>query len=181
MQTSLLPLSLYTNAILSKSINALSVKWSAYTFKTYLHLNETTYSKSLCFVHFYRHDFHRFNIVSSYCLALVSVYLLYCTVSSCIKASFCPIVDINECSALPSVCDVNNNCQNKVGSYLCTRKPGFVGNEKTCQGICKFYFKLHEAFTVTLQVVYYLKSTKIFDNENKEIENAGRFGHMKRA
>ena len=50
-----------------------------------------------------------------------------------------------------------------------------------CQGICKFYFKLHEAFTVTLQVVYYLKSTKIFDNENKEIENVGRFGHMKRA
>ena len=123
------------------------------------------FSKSLCFVHFYGHDFHRFNNVSRYCLALVSVYLLYCTVSSCIKASFCPIVDINDCSALPSICDVNTNCQNKVGSYLCTRKPGFVGNEKTCQGICKFYFKLHEAFTVTLQVVYYLKRTKIFDNE----------------
>ena len=30
-------------------------------------------------------------------------------------------------------------------------------------------------------MVYYLKSTKIFDNENKEIENVGRFGHMKRA
>ena len=141
------------------------MKWSAYTFKTYLHLNETTYSKSLCVLFIFTDMTSTGSILFqvNYCLALVSVYLLYCTVSSCIKASFCPIVDINECSALPSVCDVNTNCQNKVGSYLC--KPGFVGNEKTCQGICKFYFKLHEAFTVTLQVVYYLKSTKIFDNE----------------
>ncbi|KAM7434374.1 hypothetical protein ABFA07_015548 [Porites harrisoni] len=43
--------------------------------------------------------------------------------------------DIDECSAIPSVCDVNANCQNKVGSYLCTCKPGFVGDGKTCSRV----------------------------------------------
>ena len=48
------------------------------------------------------------------------------------KAFLFAFIDIDECSAIPSVCDVNANCQNKVGSYLCTCKPGFVGDGKTC-------------------------------------------------
>ena len=44
------------------------------------------------------------------------------------------LLDINECSVSPSVCDVNANCQNNVGSYVCLCKPGFSGNGKTCKG-----------------------------------------------
>ena len=44
-------------------------------------------------------------------------------------------IDINECIVSPSICHVNANCQNYEGSYLCSCKPGFSGNGKTCQGI----------------------------------------------
>ena len=44
------------------------------------------------------------------------------------------IIDINECSASPSVCDSNANCQNTNGSYLCSCNVGFTGDGKTCRG-----------------------------------------------
>ena len=43
-------------------------------------------------------------------------------------------IDINECSASPATCDVNAICQNTKGSYLCSCKPGFTGDGKTCKG-----------------------------------------------
>ena len=42
--------------------------------------------------------------------------------------------DIDECTASSPVCDVNANCINTRGSYLCSCKTGFSGNGKTCQG-----------------------------------------------
>lgn len=47
---------------------------------------------------------------------------------------FFVIVDINECSVLGPVCDVNAKCENIIGSYLCSCKSGFFGNGKTCTG-----------------------------------------------
>ena len=44
------------------------------------------------------------------------------------------VLDINECSASIPVCDVNANCQNTVGSYVCSCKAGFTGDGKTCAG-----------------------------------------------
>ena len=44
------------------------------------------------------------------------------------------LIDINECSASPAQCDVNANCQNNEGSYLCSCKAGFTGDGKTCLG-----------------------------------------------
>ncbi|CAH3020496.1 unnamed protein product [Porites evermanni] len=41
--------------------------------------------------------------------------------------------DIDECSATSPVCDVNANCTNTRGSYLCTCKIGFSGDGKTCK------------------------------------------------
>ena len=43
-------------------------------------------------------------------------------------------LDIDECSASPSVCDINANCSNTRGSYYCTCKPGLTGDGKNCQG-----------------------------------------------
>ena len=43
-------------------------------------------------------------------------------------------LDINECSASPSVCDSNANCQNTKGSYLCSCNVGFNGDGRTCKG-----------------------------------------------
>ena len=42
--------------------------------------------------------------------------------------------DINECTALPSACHVNAQCNNTIGSYRCTCNPGYTGNGKTCTG-----------------------------------------------
>ena len=44
------------------------------------------------------------------------------------------LIDINECSGSPSVCDVNANCQNNKGSYVCSCKVGFTGDGKVCKG-----------------------------------------------
>ncbi len=41
---------------------------------------------------------------------------------------------MDECSASISVCDVNADCQNTVGSYICSCKAGFTGDGKTCTG-----------------------------------------------
>ena len=43
-------------------------------------------------------------------------------------------VDVDECTSSCPVCDENANCKNTRGSYICSRKLGFTGDEKTCQG-----------------------------------------------
>ena len=48
-------------------------------------------------------------------------------------------LDIDECSASPSVCDINANCSNARGSYSCTCKAGFTGDGKNCQGRRKYF------------------------------------------
>ena len=48
--------------------------------------------------------------------------------------SLLSVIDIDECSASIPVCDVNGNCQNTRGSYVCSCKAGFAGDGKTCAG-----------------------------------------------
>ena len=55
-------------------------------------------------------------------------------------------IDINECSASPAPCDVNANCQNTKGSYLCSCKPGFTGDGKTCKGRKPIIVSKHNNF-----------------------------------
>ena len=43
-------------------------------------------------------------------------------------------LDVDECSAVTGVCDVNSNCQNTAGSYICSCNTGFTGDGKTCTG-----------------------------------------------
>ena len=44
------------------------------------------------------------------------------------------LLDIDECSASPSVCDINANCSNTRGSYICTCNAGYNGDGKSCHG-----------------------------------------------
>ncbi|XP_048589459.1 fibrillin-1 [Nematostella vectensis] len=45
-------------------------------------------------------------------------------------------IDIDECAvSRDSPCDKNAECNNTVGSYKCTCKPGYTGDGKTCQDI----------------------------------------------
>ena len=46
-------------------------------------------------------------------------------------------VDDDECLKTPPVCDINANCKNTLGSYLCSCEEGFKGDGKTCQGKIK--------------------------------------------
>ncbi|XP_068736629.1 uncharacterized protein [Montipora capricornis] len=41
--------------------------------------------------------------------------------------------DVNECTASSPVCHVNATCNNTLGSYRCTSKPGYAGDGKTCK------------------------------------------------
>ena len=34
--------------------------------------------------------------------------------------------DIDECNAFPSSCPIYANCENILGSYHCSRRPGFL-------------------------------------------------------
>ena len=50
---------------------------------------------------------------------------------------FMLFVDDDEYVKTPPVCDINANCKNTLGSYLCSCKEGFQGDGKTCQGKIK--------------------------------------------
>ena len=41
-------------------------------------------------------------------------------------------IDIDECNASPSFCPVNADCENTLGSYRCSCRPGFLGNATNC-------------------------------------------------
>ena len=47
------------------------------------------------------------------------------------------VLDIDECGAPSPVCDINANCSNTRGSYICTCRAGYTGDGKTCQGRIK--------------------------------------------
>ena len=49
-------------------------------------------------------------------------------------------LDIDECDIETDTCDVNADCNNTVGSFICTCHSGFSGNGETCEG---FYLYLH--------------------------------------
>ena len=51
-------------------------------------------------------------------------------------------VDDDECLKTPPVCDINANCKNTLGSYLCSCREGFKGDGKTCQGKIKLKRKM---------------------------------------
>ena len=50
------------------------------------------------------------------------------------------LLDIDECSASPSLCEINAICHNTRGSYYCTCKSGFTGDVTTCQGRTKCFY-----------------------------------------
>ena len=49
---------------------------------------------------------------------------------------FCYFVDVDECEADISDCDVNAKCINTEGSHNCTCQSGFAGNGTSCEGAC---------------------------------------------
>ena len=50
------------------------------------------------------------------------------------------IKDINECDLDLDDCSINANCDNTIGSYICTCKPGFDGTGDSCDGVFSFSF-----------------------------------------
>ena len=43
-------------------------------------------------------------------------------------------LDIDECSTVADICDINAVCKNTQGSYTCTCKAGYTGDGQTCSG-----------------------------------------------
>ena len=50
-------------------------------------------------------------------------------------------LDVDECSSIADICDVNAACKNTKGSYTCTCKAGYTGDGQTCSGkmFCNVY------------------------------------------
>ena len=49
--------------------------------------------------------------------------------------SFFFLTDIDECKTYLGKCHVNATCNNTNGSHVCTCKPGYTGNGRSCTGI----------------------------------------------
>ena len=47
-------------------------------------------------------------------------------------------VDINECEDDPEICDINANCINTIGSYMCSCSSGYTGDGTMCTGEYNF-------------------------------------------
>ena len=52
-----------------------------------------------------------------------------------IKLPFDFNLDIDECAAEVTECDINADCLNTEGSFNCTCKAGYSGNGTTCRGM----------------------------------------------
>ena len=75
------------------------------------------------------------------------------------------VLDLDECCASVHHCDVNANCQNTPGSYLCSCKNGFIGDGRTCTGTYKIYENRGNQ-TVT-----------ILDFQLKDLEEKNTYAH----
>ena len=60
------------------------------------------------------------------------------------------LTDSDECNAIVSVCDVNADCKNTLGSYYCFCRAGFSGDGHTCKGGKKFYQETYSFHTAML-------------------------------
>ena len=49
-------------------------------------------------------------------------------------------VDVNECEDDPGICNINANCTNTVGSYMCSCLSGYTGDGTLCTGEYKCCF-----------------------------------------
>ena len=58
--------------------------------------------------------------------------LLYCY-RDCFRFNFLFVLDINEC--MLGACNVTfANCENTIGSFICSCKDGYSGNGTVCEG-----------------------------------------------
>ena len=76
---------------------------------------------------------------------------------------------MDECSAVAGVCDVNANCQDTAGSYICSCNAGFTGDGKTCNGksvIPRYRSDKQRNYEVPLKLkiaIYYPNQARIPD------------------
>ena len=59
--------------------------------------------------------------------------------------------DTDECKRTPQKCHVNAACNNTHGSYVCTCKPGYVGDGRDCAGV-KNLWNLNSIICICLVV-----------------------------
>ena len=57
-------------------------------------------------------------------------------------------LDIDECTNNTHKCDVNAVCNNTVGSYKCSCKPGYSGDGKKCTGKFQLLFLIFRYFLI---------------------------------
>ena len=66
--------------------------------------------------------------------------------------------DIDECITYPGKCHVNATCNNTDGSHVCSCKPGYIGDGRSCTGIFQSQ-KCSDSFWQLQWILYVLYDT----------------------
>ncbi|XP_068705690.1 uncharacterized protein [Montipora foliosa] len=88
--------------------------------------------------YYFRRDINRVALGSIPELAAVSCQEIKASEGQVISAKYWLSTikpDVDECTASSPVCDLNAFCNNSIGSYNCTCKPGYFGDGKTCKDV----------------------------------------------
>ena len=79
------------------------------------------------------------SLFNSFCSKVANLLHVFCCPFFRILSHAFAFSDLDECTSSPPVCDLNADCTNTRGSYLCTCKAGFSGDGKTCNRKGKFF------------------------------------------
>ena len=83
------------------------------------------------------------------------------------------VVDVDECTASSPVCHVNATCNNAIGSYQCTCKPGYAGDGKTCRGKTTRWSSIWQTFSTSKKGVTEIYTCRVRGSYRK------RFGILR--
>ena len=65
--------------------------------------------------------------------------------------------DIDECITYPGKCHVNATCNNTDGSHVCSCKPGYIGDGRSCTGIFNNLKNFRFFLTITMNFVRFVQ------------------------
>ena len=101
---------------------------------------------------FNRNSFQCISNLNRYSFLILNkpIYFKYFQAKDIVKNFF---VDVNECLTNSHDCHSDADCMNKIGSYNCTCRSGYVGNGTICTGIKVFDVKISPSLLLKFLII----------------------------